>query len=90
MARRVLLASAMKAFDTIDSLDLDHITGGLGGMGVKLPVSHFKLPPNTAGHIIALTPGSEGGVHLPRMTVPVNTAGKIIRLTPGSEGGVHR
>jgi hypothetical protein len=62
----------MKTLQTIDTDALADVVGG----------SRFRVPVNTAGRIILLTPGSEGGSR-----VPVNTAGKIIALTPGSEGG---
>ena len=66
---------------TIDIADLAAVTGGLTP----------TVPVNTAGWIIAHTPGSEGGrpvkTTLPKTTVPKNTAGWIIQHTPVPPGG---
>ncbi len=70
---------------TIALADLAAVTGGLA----------TRVPVNTAGWIIAHTPGSEGGQlakptlpkpTLPKTTVPENTAGWVIQHTPVPPG----
>lgn len=57
----------------------------LGGQAYARPVRPVTVPKNTAGWIIAHTPGSEGG-RLPSTKVPENTAGWIIQHTPVPPG----